>query len=115
MSSDSPVSEFNKIINETDKPVFVLFGATWCSPCVNITPAFRDHSERTTDIVFIKVDIDDNRELSAHFGINAIPHMKVFLDGKEIETVSKGMNHAKLNDTVNKYLKVAKERSSFSS
>ncbi len=52
--------EFDQILSSGDKLVVVYFTAQWCGPCQRIKPVFDSLSEEITDVVFIRVDIDEN-------------------------------------------------------
>lgn len=63
--------------NET---VIVDFWADWCGPCKTFAPTFEDASERYADVVFGKVDTEQQQELAEAFGIRSIPTLMVFRD-----------------------------------
>jgi thioredoxin 1 len=63
--------------NET---VIVDFWAEWCGPCRTFAPTFESASEEHEDIVFGKVDTEDQQELAQAFGIRSIPTLMVFRD-----------------------------------
>ncbi len=63
--------------------VIVDFWAPWCGPCKNFTPAFEAASEKHADIVFGKVNADDEQELAGVFNIRSIPYV-MFLREKVI-------------------------------
>lgn len=63
--------------NET---VLVDFWAEWCGPCRVFAPTFESASEKHDDIVFAKVDTEDQQELAMAFGIRSIPTLMVFRD-----------------------------------
>merc|ERR1711924_271331 len=52
------------------KLVVVDFTATWCGPCQMIAPLFGELAEKNPDVVFVKVDVDENQETAAACGIN---------------------------------------------
>ena len=67
-----------------DKPVVCDFYADWCGPCKMLAPVMEDMSEKFGDkAVFVKVDVDENRELAARYGIMSIPLVIVFKNGEE--------------------------------
>lgn len=66
-----------------DKPVVCDFFATWCGPCKMLAPVMEQVSERFHGkAVFVKVDIDENMELAARYGIMSIPLVAVFEKGE---------------------------------
>jgi thioredoxin len=68
---------FEEIVNGNDM-VLVDFWAPWCGPCKGFAPVFDAASEKHTDIVFGKVNTDDQQELAASFNIRSIPTLMLF-------------------------------------
>ena len=63
------------------KLVVVDFTATWCGPCQMIAPLFAELSEKNPDVVFVKVDVDENQETAAACGINCMPTFQFYKNG----------------------------------
>jgi thioredoxin len=63
------------------KLVVVDFTATWCGPCQMIAPLFDELSEKNPDVVFVKVDVDENQETAAACGINCMPTFQFYKNG----------------------------------
>lgn len=60
--------------------VIVDYWASWCGPCQNFAPIYEEASEKHDDIVFAKVNTEEQQELAAHFQIRSIPTLMIFRD-----------------------------------
>jgi thioredoxin 1 len=58
--------------------VIVDYWAPWCGPCRGFAPVFEKVSEMHPDVVFAKVNTDEEQEIAAHFQIRSIPTLMVF-------------------------------------
>ena len=67
-------TNFEDVVTQSDM-VIVDFWASWCGPCRSFAPVFEAASEQHPDIVFGKVNADDEQELAAAFGIRSIPYV----------------------------------------
>jgi thioredoxin len=68
---------FEKTVN--DNPMVIVdFWAPWCGPCRGFAPVFEKASEAHADVVFAKVNTDEQQELAGAFGIQSIPTLMVF-------------------------------------
>jgi thioredoxin 1 len=61
--------------------VLIDFWASWCGPCMRFGPVYEKVSERHPDIVFAKVDTEDQPGLSARFDVRSIPTVMAVRDG----------------------------------
>lgn len=78
-------ASFSDDVLNSDKPVLVDFWADWCGPCKMIAPALEEISEELADKVTIaKVDIMENTDIASQFGVQSIPLMILFKDGKPV-------------------------------
>jgi thioredoxin 1 len=63
---------------EDNNIVIFDFWAPWCAPCRQFAPIFEAASDKFEDIVFAKVNTEEEREIAAHFSIRSIPTIMVF-------------------------------------
>ena len=70
---------FDKTVS--DNPMVIVdFWAPWCGPCRGFAPVYEKASEAHPDIVFAKINTDEQQELAGAFGIRSIPTLMVFRD-----------------------------------
>ncbi len=77
-------SNFEEEVIQSDKPVLLDFWATWCGPCRMLAPIIEEIANERSDIKVGKVNVDDEGELAASFGISSIPTVILFKDGKAV-------------------------------
>lgn len=70
---------FQQTINDNAN-LIIDFWAPWCAPCRNFAPVFEAASERQANIVFAKVNTEEQQEIAAAFNIRSIPTLMVFRD-----------------------------------
>ena len=90
MSSARDISteEFETEVLGSDVPVVVDFWAPWCGPCRMVAPELDKLSERVGETAkFVKVNIDDNREVAARYNVLSIPTIALFDRGNLVKQV----------------------------
>jgi thioredoxin 1 len=74
---DATRDNFEELIKGNDI-ILVDFWAPWCGPCRQFAPVYESLAEQHEDIVFAKVNTEEERELAGHFQIRSIPTLMVF-------------------------------------
>ena len=75
------LENFESIKNQ-EKPVLLDFYADWCGPCRMVGPIVEQIADERDDIVVGKINVDENPELAAQFGVMSIPTLVVLKNGE---------------------------------
>ena len=90
------MDSFNDIING-DKPVLIDFFAEWCGPCKMMTPTIKAIGEEVDGKArVLKIDIDRNQALARQYGIQSVPTLMIFKNGKLLWRQSGAMDKSSL-------------------
>src|SRR5215210_12448 len=88
MAVDATEQSFRRDVIErsSELPVVVDFWAAWCGPCRTLTPALEKAADtRAGKVELVKVDVDSNQGLARQYGVQGVPAVKAFRDGKVVD------------------------------
>ncbi|MCW7544735.1 thioredoxin [Aurantimonas litoralis] len=95
-------SNFQTDVLGSDKPVVVDFWAEWCGPCKMIAPSLEEISSEMDNVRIAKVNIDENPDIAAQYGVRSIPTLMIFKNGEHADTMVGAQSKSKLVDWINK-------------
>lgn len=73
---------FEQEVMRSDKPVLLDFYADWCGPCRMVAPVIDQIAQERSDVKVGKINVDEQGELAARFGVMSIPTLVVIKEGK---------------------------------
>ncbi|HLS43075.1 MAG TPA: thioredoxin TrxA [Paenalcaligenes sp.] len=90
-------ASFNDDVLNANLPVLVDYWAAWCGPCKAIAPLLDEAAEIFKGRVIIaKVNVDENPETAAKYGIRGIPTLMLFKNGQAVQTKVGALNRSQL-------------------
>ncbi len=99
---------FQQEVIQNSEPVLVDFWATWCGPCQVMNPVIQDlANEYTGQVTVGKVNVDEQPQTAAQYGIQSIPTIKIFRNGKIVDQVIGAVPKNVLVDKLNEVLQAA--------
>ncbi len=86
--TDVTDNNFQAEVLENDKPVLVDFWAPWCGPCRVIAPSLEEIADEQSDqLRIVKLNVDENQQTAARYGVMSIPTLIVFKNGEPAKTI----------------------------
>jgi thioredoxin 2 len=97
-------AKLGTFIANSELPVVVDFWAPWCGPCLQMAPAFEEAAlSMPLQAQFLKVNTEEQQVLGAQYGIQSIPTLIIFKNGKEIDRISGALSASRLQSWVRQH------------
>jgi thioredoxin 1 len=80
-------TSFNEQVLRSDVPVLVDFYADWCGPCKRLAPVLDELAAETPNAKIVKVNVDHSPDLAAEYGVQSLPSLKLFKNGRVTDQV----------------------------
>lgn len=98
-------ASFDSAVINSKIPVLVDFWAPWCGPCVAIGPVLDGLADEYKGrLTVAKINVDENANVPAQFGVRSIPHLVLVKDGKVVDKITGAVPKARLVDMISKVL-----------
>lgn len=93
---------FNEALN--NKYVLVDFYADWCGPCKMVAPVLEELDAENNQLTVVKVNVDNELDLASKYGVQSIPNMIFFKDGKAVTQIIGFASKDAILDKINPFM-----------
>jgi thioredoxin 1 len=97
---------FEEEVLKSKDAILVDFFATWCGPCQMLGPVLEKIANSRADFNIAKIDVDQMPELAIKYGVEVVPTMVIFKDGKVMKTMEGVRSENEIVDEMSKYMEV---------
>ena len=105
-SVDVTDENFEEVVMEESykRAVVVDFWAQWCGPCRTLKPIL-EKLAKEYNFLLAKVNVDENPHIAQEFGVQGIPDVRIFINGKEVDKFVGALPEPRLRDLLSKHIK----------
>ncbi|GCC10360.1 thioredoxin [archaeon] len=107
---EGTTQNWEELVIKSEIPVIVDFWAEWCMPCRMMSPVFKETApEYKGKVKFVKLNSDENRDISIRYGVMSIPTLGIYVNGESIDGVVGAVPKSTLKSKLDAVLQKVKE------
>lgn len=98
-------ADFDAVVLQSDKPVFVDYWASWCSPCKQVAPIIEELAgEFDGRMLFVKMDADANPETPTKYFVQGLPTLQIIVGGEVVKSFQGGKTKSVLKKAIEEFV-----------